>query len=317
MLSFKKKLYSLFINLYQNLQKSWKYLKIIITLVIWFAIVNFIFHEKDKFLKIFTNSQIEWKWVAISCILLILNIGIEAFKWFLMIKIFYPLISYGTAYRAILTGSASAFITPQKIGDYIGRLFYVTPENRISAIFVTLLDRFAQLGATLIFSVFACYKLQIPFFPFTSLLILITLLFHTFLWTSSQSISYLSSFFKQIQFLKDISIKIPFILQLTTSFLSIIRFSVFLTQYILIFRAFGIQPENLWALCCLTFFIKSFIPSLAFSELGIREGVAIWVFSQYSSVDSVIVFQVTFILFIINTLIPSAMGAWLIKNVKI
>ncbi len=311
------KFYSFLIDLYQKLQKSWKYLKVVITFVIWIAIAYFVFYEKEQFLQILTNSHLEWKWVAFSSFFLILNIGLEAFKWFLMIKIFHPSISYRTAYQAILTGSASAFITPQKIGDYIGRLLYLTTENRISAIFATLLDRFAQLGATLIFAVFAFYKLEISFFPYTALLTLLTVLFHILLWTSSHSISYLSVFFKQIQFLKDISIKIPFSLQVFTSFLSIIRFSVFLTQYILIFKAFGIQQEKLWALCCLTFFIKSFIPSLAFSELGIREGVAIWVFNQYSSIDAVIVFQATFILFIINTLMPAAVGAWLIKNVNI
>lgn len=311
-----KDYYSLLLQLYKKAQKSWNTLKILITLAIWVAIACFVYSEKERFSQILVNPNLEWRWVALSALLLSINIGMEALKWFLVIRIFDPSIRYGTAYQAILTGSASAFITPQKIGDYIGRLLYLNPENRTSAVIATLLDRFAQLGATLIFASLACFYFGFSFFPYTFFLLLATLIFHVFLWSMPISFSYLALFFRQINFIKDVLTKIPFSLLIITSLLSIIRFAVFLVQYILIFKAFGTLHEDLWALCCLTFFVKSFVPSLAFSELGIREGVALWVFGHLSDIHSVVVFQVTFILFVINTLIPAGLGAWLIKNLK-
>lgn len=300
---------------YNKIQKLWKYLKIFVTLSIWIAVAYFVYFEKDKFIQILNQPNLEWRWIIVSILLLSLNIGLEALKWFLMIKKFYPFISYGKAYQAILTGSASAFITPQKIGDYIGRLVYLTHENRIAGIFVTLLNRFAQLGATLVFATFASFFLKISFYPY--IILFLTFAFHIILWFIPLIMAYFYPYIPKLKFIYDILIKIPVKLIMVTSLLSVIRFLVFLFQYLLIFKAFGISNENLWALCCLTFFIKSFIPSLAFSELGIREGVAIWVFGQYSNIDTVLVFQVTLILFVINTLIPATLGAWLIKNIKI
>lgn len=311
-----KKKFSLFIALYNKLQKSWKFLKFLITLIIWAAIAYFIYEEKDQFLQISTQSHLEWKWLLFSLMLLSINIGLEAFKWYWMVKKFYPSLSYGKAYQAILTGSASAFITPQKIGDYVGRLLYIPPKNRVSATIATVLDRFSQLGATFIFTIFATFYLSFSSF-YIVVLFFITILFHLILWNTRFWFSYMSHFVPKIAFLNDTLHQISISLQIFTSFLSVGRFGIFLTQYILLFKAFGIYQDNLWALCCLTFFIKSLVPSIAFSELGIREGVAIWIFNTYSNIDEVIVFQVTFILFIINTLIPATIGSLLIKNGKI
>lgn len=311
----KKKL-SLFISFYNNLQKSWKFFKVLITLIIWVAIAYFVYEEKDQFLQIFTQSPLEWKWLLYSMMLLSINIGFEAFKWYWMVKKFYPSLGYWKAYQAILTGSASAFITPQKIGDYVGRLLYIPPKSRVSATIATVLDRFSQLGATFIFTIFATFYLQFSSF-YIIIIFLITLIFHIALWNASRCFFYISHLVPKIAFLNDTFHQIPISLQVFTSFLSVGRFVVFLAQYILIFKAFGIYQDNLWALCCLTFFIKSLVPSVAFSELGIREGVAIWIFNTYSNIEEAIVFQVTFILFIINTLIPATIGSLLIKNVKI
>jgi hypothetical protein len=304
------------ISLWKFLKSKWKYLRFLLTIFVWLAVIYYLFYEKEKLQKIFFDTQLAWQWVFASMFLLIFNIGLEATKWYWVVKIFYPNLKYLTAFQAILTGSASAFITPQKLGDYVGRLLYLSEKKRFDAAVATFLDRLAQLGATLCFAVFASIYLKMNFL-ITLALIFITLIFHLFLWYSPFWISFISNWFRFLKCLenslKPISLKILVI----TSLLSILRFFVFLAQYLLIFKAFGISNEDLWALCCLIFFIKSFIPSLAFSELGIREGVALWVFNQYTNIDSLIVFHVTFILFIINTLFPAAIGAWLIKNLKI
>ncbi len=283
---------------------------------IWIAVGYFIFYEQEKFIQVITNPRIQWKWIFLSFIFLPLNIGLEATKWFLMVKKYYPDLKFFIACQAILAGSASGFITPQKLGDYVGRLLYLSKENRVAAAVATFLDRLAQLGATLIFTVFALFYLKFPWYFFLGITFF-AILFHSLLWTFPKWFSYFLKWFPFLIFLRKGCNKFSLKLQVLISFLSVIRFMVFLCQYILIFWAYEVNHKNLWALCCLIFFLKSFLPSLAFSELGIREGIAIWVFSQFTEVNSVVVFQVTFLLFVINTLVPVAFGAWLIKNLKI
>ncbi len=154
-LNFLKKIYYL-------TRKSWKYLQVVVTLIIWFTVAYFIFYEQEQLLQIINHTKLTWEWIGLAILLLPVNIGLEAWKWYWMIREYYRNITYFTAYQAILAGAASAFITPQKLGDYIGRLLYLSPEHRISAALVTFLDRLSQLGATLLFMVFASYYLNLP-----------------------------------------------------------------------------------------------------------------------------------------------------------
>ena len=307
--------------LIQHLKKSWKYYQIIVSIAIWLFVLYFVYYEKDKFLDIWFHSALQWTWILWAMVLLIFNIAFEALKWQYLVKIFYPDLTFFVAFQAILAGNASAFITPQKLGDYVGRLLYLNEGNRIAAAIATFLDRLAQLGATLFFSILAALYLHLNLF-FIFLLFAFAILFHTFLWFPSIGFNMMTFFIpksklklkKVLLIVKKISPKIL----IFVSFLSLLRFTVFFIQYVLIFKAFGVYENSLWALCCATFFLKSFLPSIAFSELGIREGVAIWVFSYFhSQISSVIVFQATFLLFVINTLIPAILGSILIRNLKI
>lgn len=311
------KLFLFLFNVYSQLKKYWKYVQYLLIFIIWVAVLGFVYYQKEKFLQILTNTNIEWKFIFFALLLLFFNLGLEALKWSIKMNFFEYRIGFWESYLAILIGNATAFITPQKLGDYLGRLLILKPENRITGIVITFYDRISQLGITLLLGSWALASLSILYFPNFVLFSIILLLFHGWLWGLPLFLPSLSQHFPSLQFLKEIFSKIPGEYLFLTSNLSFFRYLTFLTQYLLLFKSMGVYQENLWALCSLVFLIKSFIPSIALSELGIREGIAVWVFSQFSNIDHIIVFQVTFILFIINTLIPTAIGAFFFQKTQI
>src|SRR5262249_6990083 len=63
-----------------------------------------------------------WKCWAVA-VMMLLNWGLEACKWRLLL---WPLekISFGRSFKAILAGVALALNTPNRIGEYGGRVLY-------------------------------------------------------------------------------------------------------------------------------------------------------------------------------------------------
>ena len=77
---------------------------------------------KDSFLQIvraFDSTDI-WKLMAV-CFFMLLNWGLEARKWQLVIRRIQP-IRWIQALKAIFTGTTLAFFTPNRMGEYIGRV---------------------------------------------------------------------------------------------------------------------------------------------------------------------------------------------------
>src|SRR5882672_7911549 len=85
--------------------------------------------------KALQSSQ-RWKCWALAGMVL-LNWGIEARKWQLLMR---PLekISLARSFKAILAGLALALNTPNRIGEYGGRILYVHEGHRIQAVSLTI-----------------------------------------------------------------------------------------------------------------------------------------------------------------------------------
>ena len=73
-----------------------------------------------------------WKfWFVIS--LVFVNWGIEARKWQVLLRTLQP-VSFFTAYKSVLSGVTLSINTPNRIGEYGGRILYVQEGKRIKAI---------------------------------------------------------------------------------------------------------------------------------------------------------------------------------------
>ena len=96
------------------------------------------------------------------------------------------------------------------------------------------------------------------------------------------------------------------------------RYLAFSFQYYLLLIAFGYQGSLLLALAMIlaVFLIKSVIPSITLTELGIRESVAMVIMGGFA-VSSFTAFSSTFLLYVINIILPALVGLFFLNRLKI
>ena len=92
-------------------------------------------------------------------ILMIVNWGIEAFKWKLSVQKIQRL-TFFTSFKAILSGTSFSVSTPNRVGEYLGRILYMSEGNRLKAISLTIAGSMSQLIITLFMGMLGFIMLQ-------------------------------------------------------------------------------------------------------------------------------------------------------------
>ena len=105
-------------------------------------------------------NQIQQHYITLVMIVLMmfLNWFLEALKWqFLISKI--EQISIIRSIRAIFSGITVSAFTPNRVGEYGGRVFCLEKADRIQAVLITVIGSMAQLVTTIFFG---CMGLLVP-----------------------------------------------------------------------------------------------------------------------------------------------------------
>ncbi|MCS7074539.1 MAG: flippase-like domain-containing protein, partial [Bacteroidia bacterium] len=89
-----------------------------------------------------------WQWFFLCLLLQPVNLFWEALKWKRMLAYVYP-VSIGKALGGILTGLATGIFTPNRIGEYAGRVFWLPEAPTSTVIYSTFIGKFTQLNSTL------------------------------------------------------------------------------------------------------------------------------------------------------------------------
>src|SRR5690606_19904953 len=89
-----------------------------------------------------------WKFWSVIAMVFI-NWGLEARKWQLLVQPIQHM-NFFTAYKSVLTGVALSINTPNRIGEYGGRILYIKEGSRIKAISLSIAGSISQLIITLL-----------------------------------------------------------------------------------------------------------------------------------------------------------------------
>jgi hypothetical protein len=251
------------------------------------------------------------------CILMFFNWGLEARKWQLLIAP-YEKISLLRSLQSILTGITVGIFTPNRVGEFTGRIFFLEKADRVQASVKSIIGSVIQLSVTLIAGIIALWAYHKNHYdkmaPLTYLfdpqkkytLLLITLAVLILLLAIfripffAKRKHYLSAFF---------NVKKTELLHV--SVLAVIRYVVFTIQYYLILLVLGIEIEFSMAciLIALTFFIMSIIPTFALTEVIVRSAVAVYIFNVLVPAQPVLVASASFLIWLINLAIPALIGS--------
>ena len=306
-------------------------LKVLLVTLLAFAIVKQVFLVDDfkqtwNFFRSNISNNAGW-FAIIVFLLMLLNWSLESEKWRLLIS-HIEQISFITAFKAILCGITLGMVTPNRIGEYGGRYFYLKKSGIIQTITVTLIGSFSQIIATLFFGLLGMMfytvmfnqqssyvNLVIYFFSLFSLLILILSFFN---------LRWLYNLIRELKRMKKIHHYFDVIATYNTrSFLkllllSIIRYMIFSLQYLLLLKLFGVGGNmfNQFIMITLIFLVQTIIPSFAIAELGIRGNVALFFLGSLSS-NHLAIWSAASSIWLVNLVIPSIIGGVLLLNLKL
>ena len=314
-----------------------KYLSILIKIVIVFFSFYFIYNELvhhndvgrislDSLLDTIINN---YSLIFIVVLMMFINWMLESLKWKFMIRKIEA-ISFFTSLRAIFCGITVSSFTPNRIGEYGGRVFCLEKSDRIQAVFITILCSMAQLLTTIIFGSFAFFILHEQFLEDQyfiieisrfSLLVLFVLniLFVLAYFNVAFLINFLwkFSFFNFLrQYINVISL-FNFKDLLVTFLYSVFRYLVFSIQFLILLHVFNVDISLYDAILSvmLVFFFITLTPTITIAEIGVRGSMALPVFLKFSP-NVIGILSSTFLLWIINLIIPAIIGSFFIFSLK-
>ncbi len=282
---------------------------------------------------LFSNQikRIDWsKWDEISIqnplefilviLLVVINWGIEFLKWKVILDFAVDKTNQIIQVKSFLAGIITGLLTPNMIGNFLGRMFYFQRRERPSIILLTLFSNAAQFLASILFGIWGIIWLGIPSKDFSwsedSFLLvsiigfsILTLLYFKFEKVPFQLIKEN----KHIKRITPLMQKNSFF-RLKLLILSCFRHFVFALQYWLLLDAFGIEIQINWlGWIWQIFFWATLIPSLWFGKLIIRESMALWILAPLTSNPALVLFA-SVALWIINQAVPAAVGIPFLKT---
>jgi len=273
-----------------------------------------------------------WKFWLIL-ILALVNWGMEARKWQVLVK---PLqkISFFRAYKSVLSGVALSLNTPNRMGEYGGRILYLKEGSRLKAISLSIAGSISQLIITLVLGSgglmywlyfqnehsgpvmgLSVFWIKILLFISSSASAILILFFFRLSWLIIlvDKIPAAGKFVKYINVLEGFTAKL--LLRLLS--LSFFRYLVFVVQYILMLQVLHVEifwVDAFWIVSIL-FLVLAIVPTIAIADLGIRGKFSTELLSIYSG-NTVGILGTTFGIWFINLFIPALAGSLFILGIK-
>ena len=307
--------------------------KIVIVLLGVWILYKKLFHNQNitqlwtdiKTSVITTNNIIL---TSLALLLVPVNIYLEGIKWKFQLK---PIenISNWKSFLSIFTGITAGMFFPNRMGNFLGRIFMLEKGDRIKAAMVTIVGGMGQMIATvsigLIASIFFVKK-HLVLLTIAVILIIATLLMMYF----------------NIQFLKYFQFLIPKKYKEKTKeyfeifslynkdelfkilAISFLRYFLYTFQFVLLIWAFNVPLTYFKAMIpiSLTYILMMVIPFITITEIAVRGSVSIFVFEKWFIINNIsdsyliMVFSASSLLWIFNIAIPSIIGLFLTYRFK-
>jgi hypothetical protein len=277
----------------------------------------------------------QWWKFAVILLLMWVNWGVEARKWQVLMK---PVqrISWLRAFKATLTGVAFALNTPNRIGEYGGRVLYIREGNRLKAISLTLVGSMSQFLVTMIVGCGGLmFMLNLPesatsvinsrsYRFWIGLLLNIIAIFSIAGLLIYFRLGWLIRLVDRMPAFKKLTPHIEVLESLNTGLLlrlcslSLTRYIVFVVQYVLMIQLLEVDIGS-WSafwLVSVMFLILAIVPTIALAELGLRGQVSIELFGIFSG-NKLAITAAAAGIWVVNLILPALIGSLLILSIKI
>ncbi|KIA96651.1 hypothetical protein OC25_02715 [Pedobacter kyungheensis] len=260
--------------------------------------------------------------IGLVVILMFVNWLLEAAKWkYLMSHI--EAISFYRAIESVFCGLTLAIFTPNRLGEYGGRVFFLSPRRRIVGVVAMSVGSIGQLVLTNVFGAIAACFFVYRFIPVDRVLfiavVFLAVFFCLFFIVFYFNIKWLNGLLLSFKFTRKYK-KFYSILgrYRRKELLRIIgyclaRYLVFSSQYFILFIWLipGLHYADIVMMTCLLFLVQSALPSLDLFDVGIRSVTAVELFKHVTD-QHVAVIACTASIWLINIIIPAILGAYFV-----
>ena len=262
-------------------------------------------------------------WLAMAAGLMPLNWLAETQKWRQVVRQ-YESLSRGRALMAVWIGVSFSLFTPNRVGEYGGRILLVQPRNRWKATLATLVGNYSQLLVLLSAGLPAAWFFlrrhevaPMPWWPPLGWAMLAGL---ALLYLAYFNLRRVFPFIRRIPkalgrrfLLKEATILRHFTTRQLSNLLgwSMLRYGIYATQYFLLLQFFGITPGIATACAGIAtiFLIQTSLPLPPLTGLVARGNLAVWVWLPCGA-NALSSLAVTFLLWIINLILPALIGTF-------
>jgi len=299
----------------------------------------------DVYQKVAATQDLSLQWQALKetisgkgilpllfiLLLMFLQWFLESIKWKILLKDIVS-ISWADAFRSILSGITVSVVTPNRLGEFAGRIIHLPNGTRLEGTAFTFIGNLAQLIITcLMGSVFlyigydqlkgqlnaedSVYSVDLLLIlaPIATLVILLVYFSSSWIMQKLGHWKLLKVFSAHLMVLSRTSAKrLGWVL-----ILSSIRYAIFIVQYLIVFRFMGLSNElmTLAASVSVMLLWLSIVPTFSFMEMGVRWQFALLLFPTIGSPPLAIPIAVT-IIWLANFIIPAFLGAFAFLKVR-
>jgi hypothetical protein len=251
-------------------------------------------------------------------LLMPLNWWIEYRKWMALLRFnsvnSTDLIERSSFFAGIVTG----MLTPNMLGNFIGRMMYFRKRERITITMMTLYASFSQFMVSMIFGSLAIViLLKTPLgelelaqmWPPVLLIVILLLVYFNidkvvrFLFPRRHRFIFREHRKRQI-------LRFSFYLLL----LSILRLLVFTVQFFIALEAFGAEVDGdlIWWIWQYYGWLTC-VPSLFLGKLVVRDSIALWVLG-FAGLSAAAIIQASIFIWIVNLLLPTLVALFILKK---
>lgn len=294
----------------------------VLLLTIWFVYKklsdNANLHEFNSLVKQL-NAEILFVTVFSLMILMLINWSLECVKWQYLCRHIQK-ISFTRAFESVFCGLSWAIFTPNRIGEYGGRVLFLKPRKRLFGVLAMAVGAFAQLvitnimGAAALVWFIGSYKR--PSFWLYLVLCAAAVAFIILMLVLYFRIKLLNRFIRRLKWLAKVHRFFSLLERYRMQELkyiftvSLLRYVVFTSQYVLIMHVLipSIPTMPMILMIFLLFFIQSAMPSLDLLDIGVRSITAGYLFAFITTQELAVMASAASIWFI-NLIIPAIIGS--------
>jgi hypothetical protein len=302
----------------KNRQTIFNFLKLL-TLV---TLLFFLFQRLEKFDVHERLFSLEHPlFLVFGLLLMPLNWWAEWRKWTLSLDRAGLQSEKSIVFHSFLAGMVTGMLTPNMLGNFIGRILYFDRKHRVQLTLLTLIGSMSQFVVTMVLGAFGLILLQkLPFeSPLgTATYFLIALVSCVFLVLYFR-MEWLLKFLRKRAFVvglfallddnKDLRIRMLG--------LGIFRHLIFTVQFACVLYAYDVDLNATSILWIWQFyFCVTLAPSLFLGKLGVRESVAVWVFAA-AGISEFSVVLAAFSIWVMNLFIPTLVSLVILKRAKV